>query len=146
MIDSHLTKIINSDIAKISFSEGAKIAFMRPIFKENGREKGENYGPVSILNCFSKIYEKHILEQFKPFLDDFLSHYMVAYKVHYSSSRALMRQIEQLKKSFDENFVAGTVLMDVPKVFDCIPHDLLIAKLQAYGFSKKNSDLHIRSI
>ena len=112
MIDSHLTKIINSDIAKISFSEGAKIAFMRPIFKENGREKGENYGPVSILNCFSKIYEK----------------------------------IEQLKKSFDENFVAGTVLMDVPKVFDCIPHDLLIAKLQAYGFSKKNSDLHIRSI
>ena len=106
----------------------------------------ENYGPVSILNCFSKIYEKHILEQFKPFLNDFLSQYMVAYKVHYSPSRALMRLIEHLKKAFDENFVASTVLMDLSKVFDCIPHDLLMAKLRTYGFSEKNGDLHNRSI
>ena len=33
----------------------------------------------------------------------------------------------------DNNLFIGTVLMDLSKVFDCIPYDLLIAKLHAYG-------------
>ena len=35
----------------------------------------------------------------------------------------------------------GTVLMDLLKVYDCIPHDLLIAKLEAYGFDE--TSLHL---
>ena len=38
------------------FSEKAKLASVRPIFKKNEREKIENYRPVTILNCFSKVY------------------------------------------------------------------------------------------
>ena len=35
----------------------------------------------------------------------------------------------------NKNFV-GTVLMDLTKPFDCIPHDLRVAKLHAYGLSE----------
>ena len=40
-----------------------------------------------------------------------------------------MRLIENWKGALDENFQIGTVLMDLSKAFDCISHDLLIAKL-----------------
>ena len=62
---------------------------------------------------------------------------MAAYRVHYSSNYVLIRLIEHWKKALDENVVAGTVLMDLSKAIDCISHDLLIAKLHAYGFSEK---------
>ena len=35
----------------------------------------------------------------------------------------------------------GILLTDLTKAFDCISHELLIAKLNAYGFSKNALDL-----
>ena len=32
----------------------------------------------------------------------------------------------------------GAILMDLSKVYDCRPRDLLIAKLEAYGFGRKS--------
>ena len=47
----------------------------------------------------------------------------------------ITRLVEEWREHLDENFVVGAVLTDLSKAFDCIAHDLLIAKLAAYGFS-----------
>ena len=31
--------------------------------------------------------------------------------------------------------------MDLSKVYDCLPHDLMVAKLEAYGISKESLQL-----
>ena len=40
-----------------------------------------------------------------------------------------------MRAHLDENFVVGAVLTDLSKAFYCTAHELLIAKLAAYGFS-----------
>ena len=129
------------DISNSSFSNEAKVATVRPIYKNKSRDKIQNYRPVSILSCFSKVYEKFFLEKFKPFINAFLSKFIAAYRENYSSSHVLIRLIGNWKQALNEKFIIGTVLMGLPKAADSIPHDLLIAKLYAHGFSENISVL-----
>ena len=43
--------------------------------------------------------------------------------------------IEKWRKNMDKGQSCAALLTDLSKAFDCIVHDFLIAKLEAYGFS-----------
>ena len=49
----------------------------------------------------------------------------------------MIRLIEDKRSQLDNDFLVGAILMDLSKAFDCIPNDLLIAKLHAYGFDEE---------
>ena len=46
-----------------------------------------------------------------------------------------LKLIDEWKKYLDDKNIIVAVLMDLSKAFDCILHDLLVAKLHPYGLS-----------
>ena len=92
--------------------------------------------PVSVLNTFSKIYERYFHNFLITYISNCLSEFVATYRKRYSSSHVLIRLVENWKKELDNKKYVGAILMDLSKAFDCIPHELLIAKMDAHCFSE----------
>ena len=133
-----LTKIINLSISENIFPSKAKTAALLCFFKKYDRSNKKNYRPISILSTLSKIIEKVLQNQIVQYIEHFLSPYISAYRKSYSTQHVLIRLIEEWKSGLDDGNLVGAVLMDLSKAFDSISHDLLIAKLDAYGFGKSS--------
>ena len=132
-----LTNLISSTLIDCHlFPLRENVATVTSIFKKDDKLSKTNYRPISVLNVFSKVFEHYILNQMMPFFNKIKSKFISAYRSGYSSQNVLLRLIEEWRKCSDENKVVGDILMDLLKAFDCLPYDLLIAKLEAYGLDR----------
>ena len=112
---------INQCVSKSIFPSDLKLADVTPVYKKKSKNSKDNYRPVSILSNISKIYERYIYDQIQLFFDSLLSKYQ----------HCVITLIEKWRKSVDNGGPFGALLTDISKAFDCLPHELLIAKLDA---------------
>lgn len=136
-----LTYLINDTITLCHFPKDLKFAEVSPLYKKADHMKKENHRPVSLLPVVSKIYERTLNDQLVCFQNEILSCLISAYRAKYGTDSVLLHVTETWKRALDQKMYVGAMLMDLSKAFDCIPHDLLIAKLCAYGMSNASLEL-----
>ena len=136
-----LQKLFNDALRDGYFPDKLKRTDIAPVFKKDDPTKAKNYRPVSVLPGVSKDFERLMQKEISFYIDQFLSPHMCDYRKGFSTKYALLSLIEKWKKVLDNKGYGGTILMDLSKAFDTINHDLLIAKLHVYGFSKESLKL-----
>ena len=118
----------NYTITTSKFPSFHKMANVTPIFKKESKNKKENFRPVSILLVLSKIFEKLMSEQLSTFFENILSKFYCRFRKGYSTQHCLLLMLEKWKLAVDNNEAFGALLTDLSKTFDCLSHDLIIAK------------------
>ena len=131
----YLAESLKGAIKTCNFPNCSKLADITPLHKKERKDNKENYRPVSILPTLSKILERILFEQISVYFDKFLSDQQCGFRKGYSTQHCLLNLLEKWKNSVDKGKSFGALLTDLSKAFDCLDHELLTAKLNAYGFT-----------
>ena len=104
-----------------------------PVFKKLDPTDKTNFRPVSVLPLLSKVFEKIMYDQLYEYAETFLNKLLCGFRKAHSTQHALFRLLQKWQKELDSSGIVGTILMDLSKTYDCLPHDFIIVKLEAYG-------------
>ena len=85
-----------------------------------------------MLPLVSKVFEKSMHDQLCEYIEKFLNQALCGFHKAHSTQHSLpsLLLLRQWPKEFDSGRFISTVLMDLPKAYDYLRHDLLIAKLK----------------
>ena len=136
-----LTNCINESLTNNKFPDTLKLSDITPVFKKLDPSDKANYRPVSILPLVSKVFEKIMYDQLYEYREHFLNQLVCGFHKAHSKQHALFRLLQKWQKELDSGGFIGTILMDLSKSYDCLSHDLLTAKLEAYGLDNDSLNL-----
>ena len=128
-----LTSCFNECIASGTFPDKLKLADIIPSFKKGSLTDKVNYRPISLLPVVSKIFERLLTNQLTSFLEPSFSKLLCGFRKGHSTQHAVLNLLRNWQSALADKQKVGAVLIDLSKAFDCLPHDLLLAKLSAYG-------------
>lgn len=130
-----ITYLINICLQESIFPDILKIAIVRPIFKKGDPECAENYRPVCIVSCISKLIEKVMYLRTESFLNKYnlINNVQHGFQRNKSTSTATCNFLNKILNALDNDYITVGIFCDLSKAFQCVNHEKLLNKLERYG-------------
>ena len=143
VIAPYLNLFLNFVFTEGIFPSNCKVARVVPIYKTGAKDDMNNYRPISILTCFSKIIEKILYAR----LYKFLKKHNIIYENQYgfqsnvSTVLAMLDVVTSCYDNINESCYTASSFVDLGKAFDTVSHETLVMKLSHYGIRGVAYDL-----
>lgn len=126
-----LTYIINNCITASYFPKLWKIAIVTPIPKIPNPPAVNDFRPISILPCLSKVLERILKDQLQSFVLDhnLLFEFQSGFRPKHSTNTALLKIVDDFTRALAKNKVTIAVFLDFKSAFDIVDYEVLIKKL-----------------
>ena len=130
-----ITYIINKSIKEGKVPSSWKIAKVIPLHKKGDKSNPDNYRPISLLPCMSKLMERIIQLQLLNYLkaNNILVPFQSGFRASHSTVTALIKVTDDWLLAMDEGMYTGALFVDLRKAFDVVDHKELLKKLSAIG-------------
>ncbi|GFV74996.1 probable RNA-directed DNA polymerase from transposon X-element [Trichonephila clavipes] len=132
-----ITLLINQLFKNNYFPDSWKTAVVIPILKpDKNPELAQNYRPISLLSCLSKVYEFVLMQRLNQHCAavNFIIPQQCGFRPKCSTVHQLLRVTELIHSGFAKHEATGILFLDIAKDFDKIWHDGLLIKLIRLDF------------
>ena len=95
----------------------------------------DNYRPISLLSCISKILEKIVALRLTSFLTEcnILSNWQFVFRSQHLTVHPMVHFTNFLSDAINKKKHSLAIFCDLKKAFDCCDHTILLSKLEKYG-------------
>jgi hypothetical protein len=124
------------------FPDLLKIVIVKPLYNKGDKINMTNYKPISLLNVFPKVFEKAKHSRLSQNLhaNNILVTEQHSFRKGISTENATFSLTDSVLKSINQKTHVGGIFCDLAKDFDCVNHEILLAKLHFFGIRRVSAN------